>query len=475
MNRTHKIAQNTFFLIAAQIFNIAGRLLFSIFLVRYLGAINLGHISIAIAIIELFHIITDFGLGIVATREIAQDKARVSQYFGVMLGLKFMLALVASLLVFAIVRIAPYSSQVRIAVYIMIPSIFFNSLFTSFICIFRAHENMQHESLISLSSSFIYILLGFFAIYLKLGIFFIAALTTMSALVNLCMAAIIYRVKYQAVKLIFDKEFAQKLFKTSLPIGVGIILAMALSRLDVILLSLLKGANEVGLYSAAYRLIATFLFVPYYLATSMFPVMSDWQKQEKTEELKVLVEKIIRFSMIFIIPVAVFFSLVSGKLIVILYGNSFSASGPILALLLWYLVAAFPAFILTHLLFLSHAKEYALFYLIALLVNVVSNLLLIPVLGMTAVAINAIISVLIIDFLSYHRIYTRLIKLNIVKPIILPLVASLGIVILVFSFKTLNILYLLFYSITLYFLILYLIRGLTRQDIIFFKGIIRLK
>jgi len=475
LDRTQKIAKNTFFLIGAQVFSIVGRLLFSIFLVRYLGAINLGYISVSLALVELFNIITDFGLGIIATRQVSQDKSQAARYISNTLTLKLLLSIAASILVLIGLKFMSYNGEVRTIVYILIPSIFLNSLFSSFVYIFRAFENMQHESFVSLASTFFYVLLGSLAMYLKLNVYYIAALTSICAFINLLSAVILYLKNYGGIGLSFEIDFLKSLFKTSLPIGIGIILAMALSRLDVILLSYFKGAEAVGLYSAPYRLVATFLFVPYYLATSMFPAISDWKNQNRIGDLKNVVEEILRISMVLIIPVAVFVCWFSDKIIFILYGSQFIASAFVFSLLVWYLVAAFPAHIFTHLLFSSHTKEYAIFYFIALIINITLNVLLIPVWGITAVAVNAIISILVIDVLSYWRIYSGFFKLNIVKPIILPSIAAAVMAIFVFYFKNLNSLFLSFSSVAVYFLILYLIKGVTKQDLTFIKNYINFR
>lgn len=475
MTQAHLIAKNTSFLISAHIFNALGRILFSILLARYLGVINLGDIFFALVFIELFNIITDFGLGIIVTREVALDKALTNKYLSNTLILKLFLSFVSAFLVVLFINILPYGRDIRLLVYILIPTIFFNSILSSFIYIFRAYQNMKQESVISLISNFFYILLGLLAIYLKLNVFFIVFITTVSSFFNFCLAAILYSIKYQPIRVEFELKFARRLMYIAFPVGIGIVLSMVFSRADVILLSLLKGPVSVGLYAAAYKPISAFLFAPFFLATSMFPIMSSWKKQEKTDELRQLIEKIIKVMMIIIIPAAVFVSLESKRIVLIIYGNQFIASAPVLGILVWYLAIIAIAFIFTHLLCLSHTKEYALFNFITLIVNVSLNLILIPILDIVGVAITAVISALVLTLLSYWKINTGLFRLNLKKIIMLPAIASLGIVGFVLNFATPSLLTMLAWSVIIYLLILYLIRGITKQELMFLGSLLRSK
>lgn len=462
--RTRLILKNTTFLIGAQVFNMVGRLIFSIFLARYLGVASLGDIFFALVIIELFYIITDFGLGIIVTREVASDKAKGATYLANTLTIKLILDLVSASLVVIFIHIFPATPTMRTLVYILIPTIFFNSFFASFTYIFRAHEDMKQESIISLVSNLLYLSLGFLAIHWKLSIFVFAFITTLSTLINFGLAAVIYSLKYQAIKLGFQMTFARRLLKASIPVGVGIILSMVYNRVDVILLSFFKGSSQVGLYAAAYKLISIFLFVPYFLATSMFPAMSEWKTQEKMQELKNLIEKSVKAIMIIAIPAAVFVSLVPERIVLRIYGDQFLASAPALGILVWYLVIMFAANIFNHLLFLSHARAYAVFNLIALAISISLNLCLIPVFGFLGVAVTAVASVSVLVFLSYLKIRSSLFTLGISKKVLTPFIASLGIVFFVYNNGSLNLFWLSFGSLFFYAIILYALKGITKED-----------
>jgi O-antigen/teichoic acid export membrane protein len=57
-------------------------------------------------------------------------------------------------------------------------------------------------------------------------------------------------------------------------VGASAVALIALSRLDTVILQLLKGSREVGLYAATYRLLDTTLFFTFALSSGIFPAMS---------------------------------------------------------------------------------------------------------------------------------------------------------------------------------------------------------
>ncbi len=80
MNATQNIFKNIGSLFTSQIAGYIITLLFTIYLVRYLGVTNYGILSFALALISMLGIFADFGLNTLMTREIAKDKSLTIRY-----------------------------------------------------------------------------------------------------------------------------------------------------------------------------------------------------------------------------------------------------------------------------------------------------------------------------------------------------------------------------------------------------------
>ena len=72
MNTTQNIFKNIGSLFTSQVFGYILTLLFTIYLVRYLGVTNYGILSFALALMSMLGIFADFGLNTLMTREIAR-------------------------------------------------------------------------------------------------------------------------------------------------------------------------------------------------------------------------------------------------------------------------------------------------------------------------------------------------------------------------------------------------------------------
>lgn len=71
-----------------------------------------------------------------------------------------------------------------------------------------------------------------------------------------------------------DRAELRRAGRQSLVIGAHAIAAMALFRLDVVLLGLLRGDDEVAVYTVAYRLVETVTFLAWAVARTVYPVMT---------------------------------------------------------------------------------------------------------------------------------------------------------------------------------------------------------
>jgi O-antigen/teichoic acid export membrane protein len=176
--------------------------------------------------------------------------------------------------------------------------------------------------------------------------------------------------------------------------GVNVILAMALFRVDQVLLSALKGDATLGPYAAAYRLIETVMFISWAAARAMFPAMSS-----STEAWQVLrgVEQSVGVVAVLYVPFAVGLTLEAEAVVEKLFGVSYTAAAvpatrwlaitPILFAVGFFAMHAIVARGLRWVIVLGTAM--------GLFVNVVSNLLLIPALAGTGAAIATVLSYLV--------------------------------------------------------------------------------
>ena len=190
----------------------------------------------------------------------------------------------------------------------------------------------------------------------------------------------------------FDTDLACRLLKTALPIaGAGVFSSMIFQS-DTVMLSLMTDDSSVGQYSAAMRLVTGTLFIPGIYVASVLPALSRLYIHSK-ETLALVHAKSVQFLIWMALPLATGITLVASRLMGMIYGQEYASAAPVLALLGWAVACIYIGVFFSHLL-VSIEKQATAMKIVGLaaLVNVILNLVFIPVWGITGAAIAGVIS-----------------------------------------------------------------------------------
>jgi O-antigen/teichoic acid export membrane protein len=76
----------------------------------------------------------------------------------------------------------------------------------------------------------------------------------------------------------FDIEIGKKLLKDSWPLLLSSIAISIYMRIDQVMIKNMLGDREVGLYSAAMRLVEVWYFIPMIITQSVFPAIVNAKK-----------------------------------------------------------------------------------------------------------------------------------------------------------------------------------------------------
>ncbi|GAB2451839.1 hypothetical protein GCM10027062_35820 [Nocardioides hungaricus] len=174
-------------------------------------------------------------------------------------------------------------------------------------------------------------------------------------------------------------------------IGLSSLVLMLLFRVDVLLLGQLEGPREVAVYSVAYRLLETVLFVTYAINYAVLPVMSATADRARR---RLGYERAVAVAAFVYLPFAVVCLVEGGSVLRLLFGATYAESAaPVLAWLApapLFLAAA--TFATSVLLALERSWELFVGSTCALVVNVALNLVLIPPYGASGAAAATAVS-----------------------------------------------------------------------------------
>jgi O-antigen/teichoic acid export membrane protein len=472
MTAVRRVAKNTGVLFIAQVITSLLGFFIVIYTARYLGAEGFGILSTALALTGIFSIFTDLGLSTLSVREVARDKSLTSKYVGNFAVMKLILGALTFLLIVLTVNLIGYSEQVSLVIYLITVSVLlsaFSGLFTS---IFQAHERMEYQAILTILNSVILLAGVLIAIYYHLNIFVFAVLYIVSSVITLIYILILYLIQFSLPKFEIDPDFWKITLIAALPLSISALFSIIAFRIDSVLLSIIKGNIAVGFYNAPYRLMEALIFIPAVFTSAIYPLLAKFHISSK-ESLKNSTKKSFKYLIILSLPIAVGTTLLSDKIILIIYGSGFTPSITALQILIWTIPLIFLTYV-SGTIFASINKQILLFKItaIAMVANITLNLIFIPKFSYVAASIITVITEFMILVICLQYLSQLMYKINIQKMIIKPAIAStiMGLIILMLS--NLNIFLIIIISIIIYLTILTLLKTFTEEDIILFKQII---
>lgn len=195
-----------------------------------------------------------------------------------------------------------------------------------------------------------------------------------------------------------SRPVLMQLLRDSWPLLLSGISSLLYLRLDVVMLTSMRDAYEVGLYGAVTRLSEAWYFVPMALSASVQPLIFRARKHAHEDYLAKLrlVYKFFAWSAILVAGVI---SGISAQLVSLLFGEEYRAAGPILAVHVWAAVAVFLGVASSQYLVAENlAKISMIRTALGLAVNVALNLVLIPPFGALGAAVATLISYFVATF-----------------------------------------------------------------------------
>lgn len=377
---------------AEQILRMVAGLLVGIWVARYLGPEQFGVFSYAIAFAALFGSIAKLGLDSIVVRDLVREPNQRDVYMGTAFWLK-MIGAVAMLAIMALaVRLTSSDATTNLYIFIIASG----SLFQSFEVIdfyFQSKVISRFVSICKLVQLFISSLLKLYLIYIQ------ADLTSfvLVSLVDQITLALSLFLAYRSQKIsnfysYFDLTIAKKLFRDSWPLIVSGLVIMIYMRIDQVMIKEMLGDKEVGLYSAATRISEVWYFIPVVLTNSLFPAIIN-AKQLNVELYSSRLQKLFNFLVWISIAIALPMTFLSDWLMTLLYGEAFGDAGQVLVIHIWSGIFVSLG-VASGSWYVNEDLQKHAFYRTAFgaIVNIILNLILIPVYGVVGAAVATVIA-----------------------------------------------------------------------------------
>ncbi|MCK5319968.1 flippase [Candidatus Parcubacteria bacterium] len=475
MRLSTKIAYNTIIQIISKVLSIILGLISIAIITRHLGQNGFGQYTTIITFLSFFGIIADLGLTLVTIQIISKQGINHDKALGNLLGLRLISALIFLGLAPIIVLLFPYSAEVKTGVAIASFSFLFIALNQVLVGLFQKKLRMDKVSIAEIASRLVLLFGIIIAVKFNYGLQGILAATVFSSLVSFLLH-FIFSKKFAIIKLKFDLIYWQEIIKKSWPLAITITLNLIYLKSDTLFLSVIPRDSdigiiaEVGIYGAAYKVIDVLITIPFMFAGIILPIMAKNWLAGKKDVFAIILQKSFDVLVMLGLPIAVGAQFVAEDVMVIVAGNDFSASGPILKVLIFATTAIFLGNMFAHaIIAINKQKKVIKAYIFVAITSVIGYLVVIPNFSYMGAAWVTIYSEFAIAIASFWIVwkYTRFIpKFTVfIKSLIACLIMSLAMIMLN-NLGINNLIVIILSAVFVYFVSLYFLRVLNRQDVL---------
>ena len=434
-----------------------------IFIARKLGDETFGKYSFILALTQIFLIVSDFGVKAVATRDVARDTSKTSQYLGNIIVLKLAFSFLTILTLIISVHILNMPRDTTIASYIFACGLFFQSMSYAFRWVFQALQIMEYEALQRVVERALLLVLSLLVLWRGLGLYALSVAFLITQIIVLILSLICAARSVKIPRLQIDFTFFTYILKTAVFFALCEVLWMVYFKIDQVMLAKIKGETEVGWYNAAYVIVNFISLIVMLTMQVMFPVFSSLYEKNRMK-LRETTERIFRYLILIaslIVPVVF---VLADWIIRLLYGNEYVRSIDALRVLIFVIVCLFPVSLFSHILAASNRhKTQALVNLSGVIINITLNALLIPKYSYIGAAVATIATQLLLSMTLYTVVY-RFLRIKIVN-ILLRLLPAVGAMVLILVFSTaFSLIAALCLSTLVYLSVAYLTKSIRKED-----------
>lgn len=330
----YRFAKGAFWSLAGTAISRALMLLASIFVARILGRIGFGELGIIQATVGMFGVFAGFGLGLTATKHIAEFRQSDPERAGQIIGISGLAAVASGglmalgLLIFApwlaehTINASHLSGVLRIGALVLFISAL-NGAQTGALSGFEAFKTIAYVNLFVGLISFPILILGTYLGGLTGAVWALA--------INLCFNWLLNHIALRKEARKYRVPFTLKrcnrelpvLWKFSLPAVLASSLVGPVNWLcATFLVNQPDGYGEMGIFNAANQWYAMLMFLPGLLGSVMLPVLSERLGQKDTNQSMKIMVLAMKANALVVIPFVLIASIISPYIMGV-YGPGF--------------------------------------------------------------------------------------------------------------------------------------------------------
>jgi O-antigen/teichoic acid export membrane protein len=387
------IARNTLFGLGAQFALRVAGFIFNIVVIRTLGGEEFGQYSIVIAWASLFSVVGDLGINQYLGREIARDPKKADELFWDTVALRFVLALIASIITTVGAALNGYTGTIVIAIAIYTSSYFLQAVLAPLTSLLVGNERIDITSAMTVVTQVLFMV--FAGVFLFLGLDFVWIV--LASVINLPLVIVL---QYWAIRrnnlgpprFHINPRLWLSVVRFGLPFGIVQLSLSFAFRVDTIILSGNVSDEQVGWYNAAYNLTLTLLTLTRSFNDAILPTLAR-EHVLNPDSVRPWYYRSVKVMLFLGLPIAVGGMLTADRITGILYQPDFAPAAVALAILVWDIpIVMYHSFCGNMTTSIKREGSAARIYGSLGIVNTLLNLILIPRFGIIGASFATVLT-----------------------------------------------------------------------------------
>ena len=445
------------------------------YLGRKLGPGITGVYSYSFGVASMVLRLVNFGTDQPLTREVARDAKSAGRLLMSSLALRIPMGCVIyvtliALLHFNVLRFRyGLPPDGRLLMYVVWLTVFVESTIQAVRAVFAGLERQEISSAIMTGVALARAALTIYVVYLGMRLFHMGLVVVV---VGAAGAALMLRLL--SGQTVLSSHIGARAVKSMAALGsaflvVDICLGIV-DRFDHAFLPTIVSRDELGLYTAAYRLLEALTAAALAADTALFPIVMR-RCEAGAESLRKAWEVTHKYLAILAIPTAVIFTLLPEQIMLLIYSARFAGSGAILRVLVWMGLIFLPM-IPSYRILISRNGQARLMPLFAIraIVNVGLNVFLVPRYGAIGAAAAKVITEASHFTLCFLFPFRSVELFPIARWYVKPVLAGAPMALFIYALRDLHVLALAPASLVVYMAALTVMRTFTAEDAGIFRN-----
>lgn len=391
---SRKIAKNTFYFTVASIGQKVIAFVYFLFVARIMMPENTGAYFLALSITSIFSVITDFGMTPVLVREVAKKPEETINWVRKTLGAKLPFMALGAMGALIAGVVLQYSIEIQQLIWLACLVMLLDAISLLYYGVLRGQHALKFESLGIFIGQTLIVIFGALVLIFRPSLLLLILALVLGSSFNALFSSITVARRFGWKVLVpkWSKKESLGLLKIAFPFALAAIFVKVFSYIDTVFISKFIGNAAVGVYAVAYKFTYAFQFLPLAFIAALYPGFSSLVAKKDHKGLREVFDKGMWYMAILAVPIVFGIFAISSD-IVLLAGDEYASAGIVLSLLVFALLPLFLDYPIGSLLNAADRQTTKTAIMgVTMIINVVANVILIPMIGLMGAAVAAVTS-----------------------------------------------------------------------------------